>query len=60
MADDNGHTQRPPAIALPEGGCAIRRIGEKSTAKPVTGTASMRVPIATLPGRSGFGPQAHP
>lgn len=47
----------PPTIALPKGGGAIRGIGEKFAANPVTGTGSMSVPIATSPGRSGFGPQ---
>ncbi len=46
-----------PAISLPKGGGAIRGIGEKFAANPVTGTGSMSVPIATSPGRSGFGPQ---
>jgi RHS repeat-associated protein len=32
-------------------------MGEKFGANPVTGTGSMTVPIATSPGRSGFGPQ---
>lgn len=32
-------------------------MGEKFAANPVTGTGSMTVPIATSPGRSGFGPQ---
>lgn len=47
----------PPAITLPKGGGAIRGIGEKFAANPVTGTGSMSVPISTSPGRSGFGPQ---
>jgi hypothetical protein len=46
-----------PAISLPKGGGAIRGIGEKFAANPVTGTGSMTVPIATSPGRAGFGPQ---
>jgi len=46
-----------PSIVLPKGGGAIRGIGEKFAANPVTGTGSMTVPIATSPGRSGFGPQ---
>ena len=46
-----------PSVALPKGGGAIRGIGEKFGANPVTGTGSMSVPIATSPGRSGFGPQ---
>jgi hypothetical protein len=32
-------------------------MGEKFATNPVTGTGSMSVPIATSPGRSGFGPQ---
>src|SRR2546422_1498876 len=46
-----------PTISLPKGGGAIRGIGEKFGANPVTGTGSMSIPIATSPGRSGFGPQ---
>ena len=45
-----------PAISLPKGGGAIRGIGEKFTANPVTGTATMSVPLAISPGRAGFGP----
>ncbi len=51
------HLISPPAINIPKGGGAIRGIGEKFAANPVTGTGSMTVPIATSPGRSGFGPQ---
>ncbi|MES2675155.1 MAG: SpvB/TcaC N-terminal domain-containing protein [Pseudomonadota bacterium] len=47
----------PPGISLPKGGGAIKGIGEKFSANPVTGTGSMSVPIALSPGRSGFGPQ---
>ena len=46
-----------PSISLPKGGGAIRGMGEKFAANPVTGTGSMSIPIATSPGRSGFGPQ---
>ncbi|MEZ4861706.1 MAG: SpvB/TcaC N-terminal domain-containing protein [Caldilineaceae bacterium] len=46
-----------PSISLLKGGGAIRGMGEKFAANPVTGTGSMTVPIATSPGRSGFGPQ---
>ena len=46
-----------PTLTLPKGGGAIRGIGEKFAANPVTGTSSVSVPIATSPGRSGFGPQ---
>ncbi|MGP4024350.1 SpvB/TcaC N-terminal domain-containing protein [Actinomadura sp. 3N407] len=48
---------RPPAVSLPKGGGAIRGIGEKFAADPVSGTGRLTVPIATSPGRSGFGPQ---
>jgi hypothetical protein len=48
---------RAPGITLPKVGGAIRGIGEKFSANPVTGTGSMTVPIATSPVRSGFGPQ---
>ncbi|HQR36315.1 MAG TPA: SpvB/TcaC N-terminal domain-containing protein, partial [Blastocatellia bacterium] len=46
-----------PSISLPKGGGAIRGMGEKFAANPVTGTGSMTVPIAVSPGRGGFGPQ---
>lgn len=46
-----------PSISLPKGGGAIRGIGEKFAANPVTGTGSLSIPIFTSPGRSGFGPQ---
>jgi RHS repeat-associated protein len=46
-----------PSISLPKGGGAIRGIGEKFAANPVTGTGSLSVPIFNSPGRAGFGPQ---
>src|ERR671922_2235747 len=46
-----------PTISLPKGGGAIRGMGEKFAANPVTGTGSMSIPLATSPGRAGFGPQ---
>jgi len=48
---------QPPSISLPTGGGAIRGIGEKFEANPVTGTGTMTVPIFTSPGRAGFGPE---
>ena len=59
-SDSNGSAQTPftaPQVSLPKGGGAIRGIGEKFAANPVTGTGSLTVPIALSPGRSGFGPQ---
>jgi RHS repeat-associated protein len=55
--DKDRATLSIPQISLPKGGGAIRGIGEKFAANPVTGTGSMSVPIFTSPGRSGFGPQ---
>ena len=52
---NNGQSNLP-SISIPKGGGAIRGIGEKFGANPVTGTASVSVPIFTSPGRSGFGP----
>jgi RHS repeat-associated protein len=46
-----------PSISLPKGGGAIRGMGEKFATNPITGTGSVTVPVATSPGRSGFGPQ---
>ena len=56
-AADQSSAPALPSISLAKGGGAIRGIGEKFAANPVTGTGSMTVPIATSPGRSGFGPQ---
>jgi RHS repeat-associated protein len=60
-AADNGPSSddaggRAPRITLPKGGGAIRGIGETFTARTITGTASLTVPIAPSPGRAGFGP----
>ena len=46
-----------PAVSLPKGGGAIRGIGEKFSANPLTGTASLTVPIGMPAGRSESGPQ---
>ncbi|MFT3775411.1 MAG: SpvB/TcaC N-terminal domain-containing protein [Minicystis sp.] len=46
-----------PMPALPKGGGAIRGIGEKFSVNPVTGTASLQVPIVTSPGRAGVHPE---
>ncbi|AFZ22068.1 SpvB/TcaC N-terminal domain-containing protein [Allocoleopsis franciscana] len=54
---DKSYFSPPPAVSLPKGGGAIKGMGEKFAANPVTGTGSMSVPIAISPGRSGFGPQ---
>jgi Salmonella virulence plasmid 65kDa B protein len=46
-----------PVISLPKGGCALKGIGEKFAANPVTGTGGLTVPVYASAGRSGFGPQ---
>lgn len=48
---------RAPTIQPPKGGGAIRGIGEKFAANPVNGGGSVSVPVATSPGRAGFGPE---
>jgi RHS repeat-associated protein len=48
---------KAPTLSLPKGGGAIRGMGEKFAANPVTGTGALSVPIATSPGRGDFGPQ---
>src|SRR5205085_2743211 len=45
-----------PAISLPKGGGAIKGIGEKFGANPVTGTGSLTIPLPLSLGRSGFTP----
>src|SRR5947209_6714838 len=52
-----GSSLVPPTLSPPRGGGAIRGIGEKFAANPVTGTGSMTVPISTSAGRSDFAPQ---
>jgi RHS repeat-associated protein len=56
-APENSFQVAAPQLSLPKGGGAIRGIGEKFAANPVTGTGSLSVPIYSSPGRAGFGPQ---
>ncbi|MBC7894548.1 MAG: hypothetical protein H7066_03990 [Cytophagaceae bacterium] len=44
-------------MSLPKGGGAVRGLGEKFTANPVTGTASLRIPLPVSPGRGAVTPQ---
>ncbi|HKL82681.1 MAG TPA: hypothetical protein VJ879_09195, partial [Desulfobacter sp.] len=50
-AENDSFIASAPTINLPKGGGAIRGMGEKFAANPVTGTGSMTVPIAVSPGR---------
>lgn len=43
-----------PSPTMPKGGGALRGMGEKFSANPATGTASLSIPIAAPPGRGGF------
>ena len=45
-----------PAVTLPKGGGAISGMGEKFAANPVTGTASMSLPMPLTAGRGGVTP----
>jgi len=45
-----------PSVSLPKGGGAIRGIGEKFAANPVSGAGSLTIPIAVSPGRTQFSP----
>src|SRR5215213_5808356 len=45
-----------PALSLPKGGGAMRGLGEQFQMAAFTGTGSLSIPVATSPGRSGFGP----
>ena len=57
VGQSRSHLVAAPAVSLPKGGGAVRGLGEKFGANPVNGTGSLTIPIATSPGRSGFGPQ---
>ena len=56
-SDGRSFSVAPPQISLPKGGGATRGIGDKFGVNPVTGTATLSIPIYTSPGRAGFGPQ---
>lgn len=58
-ADDrSSEPQRDlPSLSLPKAGGAIRGMGEKFTANPVTGTAGVTIPVALTPARGELTPQ---
>ena len=59
LQDDSARVAGPPMITLPKGGGAIRGIGEKFAANPVTGTGSHDgADRRRVPGRAGFRPAA--
>src|SRR5215218_7830299 len=53
--NSNNQSTTLPSISLPKGGGAIRGIGEKFGANPVTGTASIRIDCKLIP--SNWTPQ---
>jgi hypothetical protein len=55
--DTKDFFRTPPSVSLPQGGGAVRGIDEQFQVNPVTGTASLSVPIAASPGRGDSGPK---
>lgn len=45
-----------PGLSLPKGGGEIQGMGEKFAHNPVTGTASLSIPLPISPGRAGMQP----
>src|SRR5690606_36511886 len=45
-----------PVVSVPKGGGAIRGVGEKVSANPVTGSATLTLPLPLTPGRGEFTP----
>jgi Salmonella virulence plasmid 65kDa B protein len=44
-------------ISLPQGGGAVKGLGEKFSPDLFTGTGNFSIPLALPPGRNGFQPQ---
>ena len=55
MSTNSGSDSK--VISLPKGGGAIKGIGETFQPNLFSGTGDFSIPIATSPGRGGFGPQ---
>ena len=55
MKNNSDNSQQ--AISLPKGGGAVKGIGETFQPNLFSGTGNFTIPIATSPGRAGFGPQ---
>lgn len=55
MANKSGIAEQ--IISLPQGGGALKGLGEKFTPDLHTGTGNFSVPLALPPGRNGFQPQ---
>jgi RHS repeat-associated protein len=48
---------KAPTLSMPRGGGAIRGIGEKFAANPVTGSCTFSIPLPMSAGRAGFAPE---
>lgn len=57
MAENADSNSKGPSLSLPQGGGAIGGIGETFQADLFSGTGNFSIPLATSPGRDGFGPQ---
>ncbi len=57
ISSDNGAIKDVLSLNLPKGGGAISGIGEKITSNPVTGSASLTIPVPVSTGRGGFTPE---
>ncbi len=55
-SNETGSSNAFPVVQMPKGGGAIKGIGEKFQANPVTGTGSTSIPLPLTPGRGGFTP----
>ena len=51
-----GQPQAAPQVSLPKGGGAIRGLDEKLAVNPVTGAATLTIPLPLSPSRAGFQP----
>jgi RHS repeat-associated protein len=56
-ASTSRKTVATPNISLPKGGGALKGISEKFATNPVTGTASLKIPLPACTTRSSFSPQ---
>lgn len=57
MSNSSNSSSAEQIISLPQGGGAVKGIGETFQPNLFTGTGNFTIPIAASPGRAGFGPQ---
>lgn len=56
MEDSKERAFALPGLSLPKGGGEIQGMGEKFSHNPVTGTATLSIPLPISPGRAGMQP----